>query len=166
MSNPIVKLSANSIYISTNSIISGGFHWSLFVTDEIARATRHDWAQSGVIEKYRSRAIDPTKTYSSNNAVLVYLKVGGCSPPDANRMGEICRSVFPGGSKPSVRENREAGMSCRTWLLQVLEVLIEEGFVVRENGIEGIEDKVREISAEQEQNLAEGSFNFSFVGEV
>jgi hypothetical protein len=166
MSNPIINLSASSIYISTNTIFSVGFHWSLFVTDENARATRHDWAQSGAIEKYRTKVIDPTKTYSSNNAVLVYLKVGGCSPPDANRMEEFCRSVFPGGSKPTVKENRQAGMTCRTWLLQVLKVLIEEGFVVRENGIEGIEDKVREISAAQEQKLAEGSFNFSFVGEV
>ena len=69
-------------------------------------------------------------------------------------MEEFCRSVFPGGSKPTVKENRQAGMTCRTWLLQVLKVLIEEGFV----GIEGIEDKVREISAAQEQKLAEGSF--------
>lgn len=166
MSNPVVKLSANSIYISTSTILSDGFHWSLFVTDGNARATRHDWAQSGIIEKYRCKKIDPTKTYSTNNAVLVYLKVGGCSPPDANKMDEICRSVFPGGSKPTVRENREAGMTCRTWLLQVLEVLYEEGFVVRENGIQGIEAKVRKISAENEQKLAEGDFSISFVGEV
>ena len=166
MSNPIIKLSVDSIYISMTSMISDGFHWSLYVTEGNAKATRHDWAQSGLIEKYRSRMIDPTRTYSSNNAVLVYLKVGSCSPPDANRMEEICRSVFPGGSKATVKENREAGMTCHTWLLQVLEVLIEERFVVRENGIEGIEEIVREISAEQEQKLAEGSFTSSFVGEV
>ena len=48
------------------------------------------------------------------------------------------QSVFPSGSKPTVRENRATSMTCRTWLLQVLEVLEEEGFMVRESGIEGI----------------------------
>jgi len=166
MSNPIIELSANSVYISTRSMMSDGFHWSLYVTDQDGRATRHDWAQAGLVEKYQSKLVDPARTYSSNNAVLAFLKVCGCYPPDANKMEEICRSVFPGGSKPTVRENRAVGMTCRTWLLQVLEVLKGEGFMVRENGIEGIEDKVREISAKQEQKLTEDSFTISFVGEV
>ena len=166
MSNPIVELSAKSVYISTNSMMSDGFHWSLYVTDKDGKAKRHDWAQVGLVEKYRSKVVDPARTYSTNNAVLAYLKVSGCSPPDTHKMEEICQSVFPGGSKPTVRENRAAGMTCRTWLLQVLKVLNEEGFIVRENGIEGIENKVREISAQQEQKLTEGSFTISFVGEV
>ena len=43
----------------------------------------------------------------------------------------------PGGSKATIKENRAAGMRCRTWLLQVL-----EGGVCGQNSIEGIEDKV------------------------
>jgi hypothetical protein len=176
ISNPIVELSANSIYIATRTITNpmnqtmmlGGFrwHWALYVTDKGGEATRHDWAKVGLVEKHRSKVINPTRTYSTNNAVLAYLKVSSCSPPDTNKMEEICESVFPGGSKPTVRENRAAGMTCRTWLLRVLKILNEEGFIARENGIEGIEDEVREISAQEEQKLTECSFDISFVGEV
>ncbi|KAF8521095.1 hypothetical protein BU17DRAFT_46022, partial [Hysterangium stoloniferum] len=95
-----------------------------------------------------------------------YLKVMGCLPPDAEKMKEICTSIFPGGSKPSVKENRQAGMTCRTWLLQVLKILEAEGFLVRQNGIEGIEKTVKMISEEQESKSAAGTFVISFVGEI
>jgi hypothetical protein len=124
------------------------------------------WAQVGLIEKYRSKHINPVTTYSTNNAVLVYLKVRGCSPPDAEKMKEICASVFPGGSKPTVKANRQAGMTCRTWLLQVLKILVTEGFLVRQNGYEGIEQTVKKISEEQESKLADDTFEISFVGEI
>ena len=52
------------------------------------------WAQAGLAEKCQSRIIDVlvAGTYSTNNlnnVVLVYLKVGGCSPLDANMMEGI-----------------------------------------------------------------------------
>ena len=77
MSNPIVRLSDNSVYISTTSMISDGFHWSLYITGHAqdGKATRHNWAQVGLVEKYRSKIIDPTTIYSANNVVLAYLKI-------------------------------------------------------------------------------------------
>lgn len=106
-------------------------------------------AQAGLVE---TKVIDPARI---NNAVLAYLKVGGRSPPDADKMEKTVKLASQVAASP-LKENRAAGMTCRTWLLQVLEVLKGEGFLVRENNIEGIEDRVREIR-KQEQKLIDGS---------
>jgi hypothetical protein len=149
-SNPVVQLAASSVYVTTNLMLSPGFHWCLYVTDKDGYATRHHWAQGLTgIEQYKSNLIDPVTTYTTNSAVLAYLKIGECLPPDAEKMKEICASVLP-GSKLTVKENRQAGITCRTWLLQVLTILEAKGFLVRPNGCEGIEQAVKKISEEQE----------------
>jgi hypothetical protein len=171
-SNPVVQLTPNSVYIATSTILSDGFHWALYVTDENNRATRHEWQQEGLIEEYKSELVHPVRTYTENyNMVLAYLRVRGCTPPPdsdggTTAMERICRSIFPDGSKPSVMENRAAGMSCRTWLLKVLKELEVAGFLVRENGIDGIEDGVKGISAREELKSADNKFEISFVGEI
>jgi hypothetical protein len=78
-SNPVIQLAASSVYVTTNLMLSPGFHWCLYVTDKDGYATRHHWAQGLTgIEQYKSNLIDPVTTYSTNSAVLAYLKIGGC----------------------------------------------------------------------------------------
>lgn len=84
---------------------------------------------------------DPSFTRGFH-VVLAYLRVRGGTNPGAEKMWELCASVFPGGSKPTVKEHRDAGISCRAWLLSALEMLSSEGFITREKGIEGIEQTV------------------------
>ncbi|PFH47900.1 hypothetical protein AMATHDRAFT_66589 [Amanita thiersii Skay4041] len=165
-SNPIVRLAPNSVYIATNLLLVG-YHWALYVTDSNGISTQHQWAEDVVGESYQVNVVDPVTTYPADNVILAYLKVGGCTPPDdIDVMKRICASVFPGGTKPTVKENREAAMTCRTWLLQVLQVLQTEGYLVRENGTAGIEETVKKISQSQEECVANGTFNISLVDEI
>ncbi|KAF8526997.1 hypothetical protein BU17DRAFT_40254, partial [Hysterangium stoloniferum] len=97
---------------------------------------------------------------------FAYLKVMGCLPPDAEKLKEICTSIFPVGSKHSDKENCQAGITCPTWLLQVLKILEAEGFLVRQNGIQGSKQTVKRIFEEQESKSGAGTFVISFVREI
>ncbi|KAG6812176.1 hypothetical protein H0H92_004044 [Tricholoma furcatifolium] len=174
-SNPIITLQPDSLYIATNQIFtqSGKFHWSLYLTDSSGHATKHHWVQvygSQYAEAYRVEVV-PIRTYSSDAvATFAYLKVLGFTPPEKHIFDEAVTMAFP---KPyrmglgTVKDNRQANLTCRTWLFGVLRELANRGCLERSETLEALEQKVTEISTKLEnESVNTGGFEMFLVDEI
>jgi hypothetical protein len=70
--NQEVNLLPDSLYIATNQIMAptGLIHWSMYITDNAAKATKYEWADlppstgTGKAEGLVITHIDPVTTYS------------------------------------------------------------------------------------------------------
>ncbi|KAJ3865120.1 MAG: hypothetical protein NXY57DRAFT_431929 [Lentinula lateritia] len=167
--NPVVTLEPFSLYISTTQIFAqpGKFHWSFYLTDAYGIATRYHWSERGgtrgvYAEGVHVQVINPVTTYSASyNVALAYFKVTGFNPATPpNIMQQAAFSAFP-ESYLTVRENRQNGLSCRTWVLQVLRTLITWRYLVRNDYPESIEAVVKARSMQVENSLMT-----SFTGSV
>ncbi|KAJ3903443.1 hypothetical protein F5879DRAFT_959566 [Lentinula edodes] len=171
--NPVVKLESSSLYISTTQIFArhGAFHWIIYVTDADGKASTYQWSEQGGTPGLQAEGVDiqelhPVTTYSStNNLTLAFFKITGfnsATPSDKIRQAALV--AFPDRGYPSVRENRQNNLTCRTWALKVLRILIDEGWLVRNDIPEVIEDIVKKRSMEVEGNLE--SFTESVVVDI
>lgn len=152
-----VSLECNSMYICTVQLASGAFHWAIVLTDDNMRAVRHHWYQvSGqpYAETYGAQVISPSSS-TGNSAVLGYYKINDYHPsPD---FIDLCRTVFT--SHASVDQNRANGLTCRTWIIAVLDALYERGsFPNRKEGsisdfTSSIEKQVKEMSTQADHNF-------------
>ncbi|KAL6308536.1 hypothetical protein BKA93DRAFT_822277 [Sparassis latifolia] len=172
--NPPVVLEPNSLYLSTEILMSDGFHYALFVTDANGASTRHDWAEDlsrETPERYFHRSIDSVATYTpEGRLIFAYFKVRGYvpPPPDFDWVAEFS-GIFPNGSYPSWIENRKHKMSCRTWVLRALALLRDRGALTRSDKVTDIEAAIEEQSQALEKglgNAAEGEEYHARVLEV
>lgn len=138
---------------------------------------RHEWAEDpsrALPEKYiRSVVKNPAaETYTpEGRLVFAYFKVAGYkhAAPSETPGHLLSRpfspslvldvewdprldSVFP-SSHPSCFANRKAGMSCRSWVVKALGVLIERGWILREDAPRDIVMEAVRLSNEFEVNL-------------
>jgi hypothetical protein len=176
-SNPPIALEANSLYIATSQIMAPGkFHWAFYLTDAAGVATKHHWYQApagtGYAESYQYRVIDPVATYSNTGvATFVYLKVRGFTSPGATIFREVASTAFPEEIRfgfGSVRDNRQANLSCRTWVMRVLDRLINLGYIRNNSPLKWIEQETRRISMVIETHSAVTGLGVevSYVGEI
>jgi hypothetical protein len=173
--NPEIPLDTNCLYISTSQILSqpGKFHWSFFLTDEAGVATKHHWVEiygGDYAEAYRSHIEERVSTYSNFVATFAYLKVRGFVSPGNEAFAETARNAFAENVRhgfKTVRENRCANLTCRTWVLSILEHLKALGCLKRNETREWFEEQVEEVSTEiEERSSTDGGLTKSFVGEI
>lgn len=147
-----VPLEKDSLYISTVPLIGNAFHWSLIHVDSDDTHTRHHWAtitgnpkgREGYISEILSNgAYDKT----DKNVVLGYFKVVDYAPLNVSALREVCQSIFP-ASYPTMEENRQHGITCRTWILQILSRWLAQ------ERVDEIENKVKQRSTAQSNEYA------------
>ncbi|KAJ7074337.1 hypothetical protein C8F01DRAFT_1100188 [Mycena amicta] len=129
-----ILLAENSLYVTTTQLSESKFHWALILTDEICAATRHHWhekprsgdSDSGPIEAYGSQTVQPKSL--TGRVVLGYFQIANYSPPPPGVFQDICETTFM-TSYSSVCENRQRGITCRTFVLNVLSELCARGYI-------------------------------------
>ncbi|KAF8649807.1 hypothetical protein AX16_005572 [Volvariella volvacea WC 439] len=152
----ILTFEPNSLYIATQPLVSGKFHWSFLTTNERNEACRHQWyedpshcrpAVSGSPSPSPPPIISPVPSSSGagaehyyiqpnirpsacNTTFLAYFKVNGCTlhPETMRVFMDLCSSTFP-RSYRTVEMNRAHGMNGRTWALKVLLSLWTMGYI-------------------------------------
>lgn len=175
--NPMIPLEANTLYIATSQLMAqpGKFHWAFFLMDAIGTATKHHWAEivggGDYAEAYQARVVNPVRTYSTNFvATFAYLKVRGFVFPSEEFFAEVARNAFPEDRRlgfKTVKENRWAGLTCRTWVLSILSHYKKLNYLKRDETMEWFEEQVTKISAEmEERGMNEGGLRKSFFGEI
>jgi hypothetical protein len=157
-SNPPVALDANSLYVATQTLMSPGYHWAIFITDSEGVPTRHHWSawQGGTYaERYTSQIINPARTYTSNCVMLTYCKVAGyTAPKDIEPLCTLLSVVFDAGYT-TVKDNRKNSYTCRTWVLAGLRSFQKKGYIVRSDDVGSIEKVVLDYSAAEEKKMVE-----------
>ncbi|KAG6335023.1 hypothetical protein ID866_4068 [Astraeus odoratus] len=125
-----VYLDRGSLYICTVPLLGGKFHWSLIHITDTGVATRHHWAAAGIDpcgrEVYVQQSLPRGPLTASATQILGYFKVSAYQNSgmkyDLEGFKAVCRSVFA-QSYPTAEENRQHGISCRTWVTSVLQGL-------------------------------------------
>ncbi|KAJ7684729.1 hypothetical protein DFH06DRAFT_17053 [Mycena polygramma] len=132
---PRVVLEPAALYITTTQLAEAKFHWALIQTDPACSAIRHHWHEKsdkpGLAEGYGFQMVQPKSL--TGRVVLGYFKIRGYTPPSAGSFADICETAFE-TSYATVPENRKHGITCRTWVLQVLSTLCARGYIA---GFEG-----------------------------
>ncbi|KAF8999264.1 hypothetical protein BDQ17DRAFT_1361059 [Cyathus striatus] len=132
--NPAISLEPSSIYVATSQRMAapGTFHWAVVVTDNAGMATRTHWT---LID------YSPSTYSKGNTATFAFFKIDGYEGVEWSTLWDCATTVFPEHLRegfPTVKQNRQAGISCRTWALGFLRRLIEAGILHR--SIEEIPD--------------------------
>ena len=173
MENPAIPLEPNSIYVSTQFLISPNFHVALLVVDSAGKISVHEWAEDlsrETPERYFHRNIDAAKSYTDDGKLIfAYFKIAGyTSPGDDFDWVSMLAPIFP-RSYANWIENRKRKVSCKFFVLHALEKLIENGCLVREDTITDIEKTVYRVSHELENelgNMPEGGTYMTRVIEI
>ncbi|KAF7322676.1 hypothetical protein HMN09_00046400 [Mycena chlorophos] len=131
-----IALAPNSLFVTTTQLSETKFHWALVRTDDMpmCNATRHHWHEkprassdnSAPIEGYGIQNIQPRSL--TGRVVLGYFQIANYSAPAPGVFEEICESTFP-TSFATVWENRQRGITCRTFVLNVLSELCSRGYI-------------------------------------
>ena len=171
--NPVIPLKPNSIYVSSQFLISPNFHVALLVTDSAGSITIHEWAEDlsrETPERYFHRKVDAVKSYTDDGKLIyAYFKIAGyTSPGDDFDWVAMLAQIFP-KSLANWIENRKNKISCRYFVLHSLGKLIERGYLVRKDTIADIEKIIYKISNELENelgNMPEGETYHTRVIEI
>ncbi|KAI0061464.1 hypothetical protein BV25DRAFT_759104 [Artomyces pyxidatus] len=177
--NPEISLEAESLYIATSQIVAdpGKFHWSFYVTNSAGVATQHQWAElksaasEPYCEGYLSSIVDPVTTYSPNfQGTFAFFKVRGFKFSGQQAFAEVASQAFPEGQWlgfASVKKNRDAGLSCRTWVMAILGQLEAKGYLGRAETPEWFEEQVKRASmAAEDAAMRAGGLEKSAVYEL
>lgn len=175
---PIIALEENSLYICTRQIMSdvGKFHWSFFLTNSSGIATELQWCSvnpkdyGGKCEAVTIGTVHPVTTYTKDYIMMfAYLKVEGFDSPGLEPVKAVALEAFPEDKRLGYadwQENRAAGLSCRTWVRCVMEIMQTKGWLRRSESPQWFEDKVKEISMDLEEKVARNELDASFVGTI
>lgn len=122
-------------------------------------------------EGYQAHLVQPVTTYSEDFvATFAYLKVKGFTSPGQTEFMRVASQAFPEDRRfgfQTVRANRAAGVTCRTWVLAILGHLKNLRYLNRTETSEWFEHQVKTISMEIESNSAlQGGLNKSYHGAI
>ncbi|OJT09358.1 hypothetical protein TRAPUB_14172 [Trametes pubescens] len=129
LSAQLISLEKDSLYIYTCPV-DGGYHWAFVHIDEHGNATRHHWAaanwrQPHGPERYHANTLrDGAKDSTAGRRIVGYFKILDYTPMSAAAFQQVCASVFPGRNHTFALQNRQDGISCRTWCIAVLTVIL------------------------------------------
>ncbi|KAI0070468.1 hypothetical protein K474DRAFT_1702142 [Panus rudis PR-1116 ss-1] len=137
-----IHLHPNSLYVHTTPLISNLFHWAFVHVDSQGVATRHHWAATSLDARHGPEAYveHPLPSGATSkiekDTVLAYFHILECPSISVEEFRIICSSIFP-TSFPTVQENRQANITCRTFITHVLARILgsEERAVEIENVI-------------------------------
>ncbi|KAK0223860.1 hypothetical protein IW262DRAFT_861043 [Armillaria fumosa] len=83
------------------------------------------------------------------SVVFAFMKVKGMRKmPDQEMFQEMAMQAFTGPNRlgfTSLLENRQAGMSCRAWLKSMLAMLMERGYLDRNESPQWFEDEITKV---------------------
>ncbi len=170
-----VQLEPSSLYVVTTQTMGpvGKFHWAFYLTDSKGGATRLHWTTSGygaaTAEHVGYYYISQPSTYTEEAGVaFAFVKISGLEPTmGVDDLLQMFQGIFdPADGFPSIRENRARGITCRTWLLRVVEKLVKAGWIRRPDGspaMENMEAFIVEKSMEQEALVSRGEFERALV---
>ncbi|KAJ7043272.1 hypothetical protein C8F04DRAFT_1074305 [Mycena alexandri] len=160
-----ISLEPASLYVTTTQLSEAKFHWALIETDSTASgAIRHHWHErpnrrTGLAEGYGCQRIQPKSL--TGRVVLGYFKIRGYTAPSPATFTDICASTFP-SSYATVPENRKNGITCRTWVFQVLSTLCACGYITGYQGtIQHFMDSLERVITEQSR-MADNSYLTTF----
>ena len=125
-----VSVQPSSLYISTVALVTGAFHWSFIHVDDTGRATKHQWAAVNAMnpegrEHYvQSNLRYGTQSSTGNLAILGYFKIPEYRPMDGAIFAQYCVQAFGGANYPTKDQNRAHGITCRTFVLNVLRSIL------------------------------------------
>lgn len=145
-----VTLEPSSLYVFTQPLLHGAFHWAFIHTDAHNHATIHHWAEQDrgpYAESYRMQDLAAGTNKLRNAPVLGYFKVEGYAAVDLSIFAHICQDTFPSGWT-TVQQNRARGLSCRTWVVAVLAGMKAQRLLSRRDSAEDIERAIKTRSAE------------------
>ncbi|KAJ7090215.1 hypothetical protein B0H15DRAFT_252581 [Mycena belliarum] len=162
-----ILLEPLSLYVTTTQLTEAKFHWALIATDTSCSAIRHHWHEKphtrgviGFAEGYGSQKVHP-KSLTTGRVVLGYFKIGGYTAPSPAIFAGVCQSMFE-TSYPTVHENRRYGITCRTWVLQVLSALCALGYITGyEGSIQNFLDCLERTITEQSR-MADNAYLTTF----
>lgn len=172
--NPLVPLDANSLYICTSQLMAnlGKFHWTLYVTDADGSATKYHWAQlpnAPIVGKAEGVVIEPLPagvfSYSEDGIVRFgFWKITGFSPPSTKKVWEdLTIGIFDpphAHGYKTVLENRMKGVSCRIWLVRMIDRMKAQGYIDDPRTGEQIHLGIAEKSTELEVAMSETGYVF------
>ncbi|OBZ69783.1 hypothetical protein A0H81_10486 [Grifola frondosa] len=119
-----IRLDTNSLYIHTIPLDGPSFHWAFVHVDHNGTATRHQWAPTTKDaygpEAYVEQSL-PTGpgTLTNSMQILGYFRVTDYNAMDITSFRQMCSEIFS-VSYPTAQQNRQAGVTCRTWVTHVL----------------------------------------------
>ncbi|KAJ7093159.1 hypothetical protein C8R44DRAFT_399671 [Mycena epipterygia] len=139
------------------------FHWALISTDANCSAIRHHWHEQphtrGLAEGYGFQRVQPKSL--TGRVVLGYFQISGYTAPSPSMFAEICQTTFE-TSYSTVLENRQKGITCRTWVLQVLSTLCAHGYITGYEGtIRNFVDSLERVIADQSR-MADNTYLTNF----
>lgn len=158
-----ILLEPASLYVTTTQLAEAKFHWALIETDAACSAIRHHWHEKpdkrGLAEGYGFQRVQPKSL--TGRVVLGYFKIRGYTPPSPSTFAEICETTFE-PSYATVPENRQHGITCRTWVLQVLSTLCGRGYITGFEGtIRNFVDCLERVITEQSR-MADNTYLTTF----
>lgn len=154
MANPIVALDASSMYIATSQIFAlpGKFHWVIYITDAMERVTTYQWNEvpsASGSPYYESVQIDvqnePIKTFRDGCIMIfAFFKILGYREVAHSEeiVREIAGNAFNTLGYKTLKENRNNGLTCRTWVMRVIEQMKAKGILDRDESAEWFEKVV------------------------
>ncbi|KAJ7445784.1 hypothetical protein B0H11DRAFT_402140 [Mycena galericulata] len=158
-----ILLEPASLYVTTTQLAEAKFHWALIATDANCSAIRHHWHEKpylqGLAEGYGHQKVQPKSL--TGRVVLGYFKIKGFTPPSSAVFAEICKTTFD-SSHSTVQLNRIHGITCRTWVLEVLSTLCERGYIIGYEGtIRQFVDCLERVITEQSR-IADNAYLTTF----
>jgi len=127
-----IKLEPSCIYVSTVPLTTGAFHWLLVYVDASGTCTSHQWSPisdkdpAGREAYLRTELPRGASSRTAGYVVLGYFKVSDLTPFTLCVEGAfeaICKGVFA-TSFDNARQNRMNGISCRTWITDIMTKLL------------------------------------------
>ncbi|KAK7023881.1 hypothetical protein R3P38DRAFT_2954694 [Favolaschia claudopus] len=159
-----ILLEPSSLYVTTTQLAEAKFHWALVETSaDACTATRHHWHERsdkpGLAEGYGAQRIQPKSL--TGRVILGYFKIRGYTPPPSARFADICETTFS-TSYANVPTNRKYGLTCRTWVLQVISTLCACGHIIGFEGtIPNFVDSLERIITERSR-MADNNYLTTF----
>ncbi|EJD48208.1 hypothetical protein AURDEDRAFT_61189 [Auricularia subglabra TFB-10046 SS5] len=144
-----LPLLPNSLYILTQPLLHGDFHWSVVHIDAHGRGTRHHWAPAGAASGSTERYVEHEfRSAHDAGQAIAFFRLAGYVPLDVAALRAACAGLFPpGAAARTTAQNRAGGLSCRAWVSRLLARLRDAGHLPPQRAPESIEERVRARSA-------------------
>ncbi|KAF9479810.1 hypothetical protein BDN70DRAFT_878340 [Pholiota conissans] len=164
----VIHLEPNTLHICMTMLLAqpGLFHWSLYMVDTNGIATRYHWTTDVArasrdlpYEHFQYYTVNPVMEINDTlNQNLAFIRLDAYQlKPDTTpeSFALHIQGIFE-TSYNNVRQNREAKISCRTWLLAALQKLRQVGYLaLTSEEVCSLERKAINIAKEVEDNIAE-----------
>jgi len=148
----IPELDTNSLYIITEPLSEGYFHWAMVEVDGTGMISRHEWARDEPFSPNQDTYYETREEYTGMHPprlALIYAKVRGYRSHRA-AFAEICTAAHPTATIPKMEVEGREVLPSQQWVMQVLKALEGRGLVAREAAVAEVEGGIARWSEEKE----------------